>query len=284
MLESPTVEAAISIPSRSKRNWPLIVGGGMMVALVASAVLAPLISTYSPTVPNDNAIYLPPSIHHLFGTDLYGRDIFARVLFGARYDLGIAIAAVALAAIPGTIIGALLGYFGGAADTASMRVMEMFQAFPSLILAMLLVATFGSGIAIIVAVVAFINIPIYVRLARAEFQVERNLEYVDAARTLGLYPLRIVFRHILPNTLAPVVAYLPVNAVFSVIIAAGLGFLGLGLPSPTPEWGLMIADGTKDIISGFWWTSFFPGVALIVASLAFYLIGDGLERHRGRRS
>jgi len=135
-----------------------------------------------------------------------------------------------------------------------------------------------------VAVVAFINIPIYVRLARAEFQVERNLEYVDAARTLGLYPLRIVFRHILPNTLAPVVAYLPVNAVFSVIIAAGLGFLGLGLPSPTPEWGLMIADGTKDIISGFWWTSFFPGVALIVASLAFYLIGDGLERHRGRRS
>jgi peptide/nickel transport system permease protein len=220
----------------------------------------------------------------LFGTDLYGRDIFARVLFGARYDLGIALAAVALAAIPGTIIGALLGYFGGTTDTASMRVLEMFQAFPSLILAMLLVATFGSGIAIIVAVVAFINIPIYVRLARAEFQVERHLEYVDAARTLGLYPLRIVFRHILPNTLAPVVAYLPVNAVFSVIIAAGLGFLGLGLPPPTPEWGLMIADGTKDIISGFWWTSFFPGVALIVASLAFYLIGDGLERHRGRRS
>jgi len=145
MLESPTVEAAISIPSRSKRNWPLIVGGGMMVALVASAVLAPLISTYSPTVPNDNAIYLPPSIHHLFGTDLYGRDIFARVLFGARYDLGIAIAAVALAAIPGTIIGALLGYFGGAADTASMRVMEMFQAFPSLILAMLLSPPSGLG-------------------------------------------------------------------------------------------------------------------------------------------
>jgi peptide/nickel transport system permease protein len=158
----------------------------------------------------------------------------------------------------------------------------MFQAFPSLILALLLVATFGSGVGIIVFVVAFINIPIYVRLARAEFQVERNLEYVDAARALGLHPLRIVFRHILPNTLAPVVAYLPVNAVFSIVIAAGLGFLGLGLPSPTPEWGLMIADGTNDITSGFWWTSFFPGLALIAASLAFYLIGDGLERRRAR--
>lgn len=282
MLESATAEAAVSITSRSRRNWPLTVGAGLMVVLVASAVLAPVAASYSPTIPNAGAIYLSPSAGHWFGTDLYGRDVFARVLYGGRYDLGIAIAAVMLAAIPGTIIGALLGYFGGTADTASMRVVEMFQAFPSLILALLLVATFGSGVGIIVFVVAFINIPIYLRLARAEFQVQRTLEYVDAARALGLRSLRIVFRHILPNTLAPVVAYLPVNAVFSIVIAAGLGFLGLGLPSPIPEWGLMIADGTRDVTSGFWWTSFFPGLALIAASLAFYLIGDGLERRRGR--
>lgn len=280
MLESATAD--VSITSRARRNWPLTVGAVLMVVLVASAVLAPVVASYSPTLPNAGAIYLSPSAGHWFGTDLYGRDVFARVLYGGRYDLGIAIAAVMLAAIPGTIIGALLGYFGGTADTASMRVVEMFQAFPSLILALLLVATFGSGVGIIVFVVAFINIPIYLRLARAEFQVQRTLEYVDAARALGLRSLRIVFRHILPNTLAPVVAYLPVNAVFSIVIAAGLGFLGLGLPSPTPEWGLMIADGTKDVTSGFWWTSFFPGLALITASLAFYLIGDGLERRRGR--
>jgi len=281
MLQSVTAEPSVAIPARSRRNWPLIAGGAALAVLGAAALLAPVLAP-SPTVPDAKAVYLPPGARHWLGTDMYGRDIFARVLVGGRYDLGIALAAVLLAVIPGTIIGALIGYFGGVADTASMRVAEIFQAFPSLILALLLVATLGPGVAIIVLVVAFINIPIYVRLVRATFQVERNLEYVDAARALGVRPLRIVFRHILPNALAPVVAYLPVNAVFSIVIAAGLGFLGLGLPSPTPEWGVMIADGTKDVISGFWWTSFFPGLALVVASLAFYLIGDGLERRRAR--
>jgi peptide/nickel transport system permease protein len=277
-LEPRSLDAVVGPPHRGARNWPLLIGGGLMLLLVLVAVFAPLLASNPPNVPNSSELYLPPSAGHLFGTDAFGRDVFARVLFGGRYDLGIALASVTMAAVFGALIGALLGYFGGVADTASMRIVEIVQAFPSLILALLLVATFGSGVGVVVFVVAFLNIPIYVRLVRAEFQVQRNLEYVDAARAMGVHPLRIVFRHIFPNTTPPVIAYLPVNAVFSIVIAAGLGFLGLGVQSPTPEWGVMIAAGTNDVISGFWWTSVFPGIALIVASLAFYLLGDGLER------
>jgi peptide/nickel transport system permease protein len=167
-------------------------------------------------------------------------------------------------------------------DFAAMRLLEIVQAFPILILALLLVATLGPRISVIALVCAALNTPIYIRIARAEFQVQRNLDYVEAARILGVPRRSIIIRHIWPNATAPIVAYMPITAVNAILIAAGLGFLGIGVRPPTPEWGGLIASGTEDVISGAWWTSLFPGIALVAVSLAFYLIGDGLERRRHR--
>jgi peptide/nickel transport system permease protein len=264
------------------RNWALWGGLVLLGAIVLLAILAPLVAQISPTATNSAHIFAAPGGGAIFGTDGFGRDVFSRVVYAGRYDLGIAFLTVIAAAVVGAPIGALLGYFGGAVDVIAMRFLEIVQSFPSLILALLLVATFGSGLGVLVFVIAALNLPIYIRITRAEFQVQRSLEYVDAARSIGAAPLTIVFRHIWPNATAPIRAYLPINAVFSIVITAGLGFLGLGVSPPTPEWGVMIASGTEDVISGVWWTSVFPGIALVIVSLAFYLIGDGLERRRRR--
>jgi peptide/nickel transport system permease protein len=268
--------------TRVSRNWGLSVGVAILGAVVLVAIAAPILARVSPTVTDSAHIFAPPGGRAIFGTDGFGRDIFSRVIFAGRYDLGIAFLTVLAAAAVGAPIGALLGYFGGAVDAIAMRLLEVVQSFPSLILALLLVATFGSSLGVLVFVIASLNLPIYIRITRAEYQVQRRLEYVDAARSIGARPLTIVFRHIWPNATAPIRAYLPINAVFSIVVTAGLGFLGLGVSPPTPEWGVMIASGTEDVISGVWWTSVFPGIALVIVSLAFYLIGDGLERRRRR--
>jgi peptide/nickel transport system permease protein len=266
--------------ARGAKNPPLRAGLALLGAIVIVSAFAPMIASMSPTVTNANHILRPPSGSALFGTDDYGRDMLARVLYAGRYDLGIALLSVFLAASVGVPIGALLGYFGTAVDPAAMRLLEIIQAFPVLILALLLVATLGPNVGVIVFVCAALNAPFYIRIARAEFQVQRNLDYVDAARILGVAPRSIIVRHIWPNATAPIVAYMPISAVNAILIAAGLGFLGIGVRPPTPEWGGLIASGTEDVITGAWWTSVFPGIALVAASLAFYLIGDGLEYRR----
>jgi peptide/nickel transport system permease protein len=268
--------------ARRSRNWGLSVGGVILGVVVLVAIFAPLVARVSPTVTDSTHIFAAPSGRAIFGTDGFGRDVFSRVIYAGRYDLGIAFLTVLAAAVVGAPIGALLGYFGGASDAIAMRFLEIVQSFPSLILALLLVATFGSSLGVLVFVIASLNLPIYIRITRAEFQVQRGLEYVDAARSIGARPLTIIFHHIWPNATAPIRAFLPINAVFSIVVTAGLGFLGLGVSPPTPEWGVMIANGTEDVISGVWWTSVFPGIALVIVSLAFYLIGDGLERRRRR--
>jgi peptide/nickel transport system permease protein len=248
------------------RNRPLRAGLVILGAIIIVSAFAPLIARTSPTATNAN----------------HGRDMLSRVLYAGRYDLGIALLSALLAASVGVPIGALLGYFGSAVDFAAMRLLAIIQAFPVLILALLLVATLGPSVGVIVFVCAALNAPIFVRIARAEFQVQRNLDYVDAARILGVPSRGIIVRHIWPNTTAAIMAYVPVSAVNAILIAAGLGFLGIGVRPPTPEWGGLIASGTEDLISGAWWTSVFPGIALVVVSLGFYLIGDGLERRRHR--
>jgi len=268
--------------ARTMSNRPLRAGLAILGAIIIVSALAPLIATRSPTATNADHVLSPPSSSALLGTDDYGRDMLSRVLYAGRYDLGIALLSALLAACVGVPIGALLGYFGTVVDSAAMRLLEIIQAFPVLILALLLVATLGPSVGVIVVVCAALNAPIYTRIARAEFQVQRNLDYVDAARVLGVAPRNIIVRHIWPNATAPIVAYIPISAVNAILIAAGLGFLGIGVRPPTPEWGGMIASGTEDVIGGAWWTSVFPGIALVAVSLAFYLIGDGLERRRLR--
>jgi peptide/nickel transport system permease protein len=264
------------------RNRPLRAGLAILGALIIVSVFAPMIAPRSPTATNAAHILSPPSSSALFGTDDYGRDMLSRVLYAGRYDLGIALLSALVAACVGVPIGALLGYFGTVVDSAAMRLLEIIQAFPVLILALLLVATLGPTVGVIVLVCAALNTPIYIRITRAEFQVQRNLDYVDAARIMGVAPRSIIVRHIWPNATAPIVAYMPISAVNAILVAAGLGFLGIGVRPPTPEWGGLIASGTEDVISGAWWTSVFPGIALVAVSLAFYLIGDGLERRRLR--
>jgi peptide/nickel transport system permease protein len=264
------------------KDWPLRAGLAILGAIIVVSASAPMIAGNSPTATDADRILSPPSGSALFGTDNFGRDMLSRVLYGGRYDLAIALLSVLLAACVGVPIGALLGYFGTVADSAAMRLLEIIQAFPVLILALLLVATLGPTVVVIVLVCAALNAPIYIRIARAEFQVQRKLEYIDAARILGVAPRNIIVRHIWPNATAPIVAYLPISAVNAILIAAGLGFLGIGVRRPTPEWGGLIASGTEDVISGAWWTSVFPGIALVAVSAAFYLIGDGLERRRHR--
>jgi peptide/nickel transport system permease protein len=269
-------------PARPARNRPLRAGLAILCALSIVSALAPMIVGRSPTATNDGHILSPPSSRALFGTDDYGRDMLSRVLYAGRYDLGIALISALLAASVGVPIGALLGYFGAVVDSAAMRLLEIIQAFPVLILALLLVATLGPTVIVIVVVCAALNAPIFIRIARAEFQAQRHLDYVDAARILGVAPRTIIVRHIWPNATAPIMAYLPISAVNAILVAAGLGFLGIGVRPPTPEWGGLIASGTEDVIVGAWWTSVFPGIALVAVSLAFYLIGDGLEHRRHR--
>jgi peptide/nickel transport system permease protein len=264
------------------RDWPLRAGLAILGAIVIVSAAAPLIAGSSPTATDADRILSPPSGSALFGTDAYGRDMLARVLYAGRYDLEIALLSVALAACVGVPIGAVLGYLGTVVDSAAMRFLEIVQAFPVLILALLLVATLGPTLVVIVFVCAALNAPIYIRIARAEFQVQRHLDYIDAARILGVAPRNIVVRHIWPNATAPIVAYMPISAVNAIVVAAGLGFLGIGVRPPAPEWGGLIASGTEDVLSGVWWTSVFPGLALVAVSAAFYLIGDGLERRRRR--
>jgi peptide/nickel transport system permease protein len=268
--------------ARVASNRPLVAGLAILTVIVLVSILAPVIAGSSPTATNAAHILSPPSSSALFGTDDTGRDMFSRVLYAGRYDLGIAVLSALLAAAVGVPIGALLGYFGTLVDSASMRLLEIIQAFPVMILALLLVATLGPTVGVIIFVCAALNTPIFIRIARAEFQAQRHLEYVDAAHVMGVASRRIVVRHIWPNAAAPIVAYMPISAVNGILVAAGLGFLGIGIQPPTPEWGSLIASGTDDVIVGAWWTSVFPGIALVAVSLAFYLIGDGLARRRAR--
>jgi peptide/nickel transport system permease protein len=197
-------------------------------------------------------------------------------MVGARYDLGIALTAVAIALTIGSALGVVAGYYGGAFDTVAMRTVEIFQAFPGLLFAMLVVQAVGAGLANVILVLSFVGIPDYLRLARAEIQAKRSWQYAEAARLAGNPPWRVAFRHLLPNSVGPLLAFTSINAAFAALVTASLGFLGLGLSPNTPEWGNMIARGQDGVMTGQWWVSFFPGLAILGLTGSLYLLGDAL--------
>jgi peptide/nickel transport system permease protein len=258
-------------------NPTLELGAVILLGLGLCAILASVLAPYSPEQPNPRAILQGPSISHMFGTDNSGMDIFSRVLYGGRVDLVIAIISVALGAALGIPVGTVLGYLGGRWDQSLMRVLEVIQSFPSLILAMAIVSAIGASQQAIVMVIAFIAFPYYVRLVRAEVLGKRNWEFAEAAEAVGNSRLRIAFVHLLPNSLGPATVYASLNAGYAVLVAASLGFLGLGVAVPTPEWGLMVQEGAGGVVTGHWWVAFFPGVAITLAVAGFYLLGDGLR-------
>ncbi len=252
---------------------------GMLMTLfwLGVALLAPWIAPYSPTQSDAALAKGSPSLAHLCGLDKYGRDVLARVVYGSRYDLCIAVTVVGFALVVGTLLGSISGFLGGKIDNLIMRMMDMVLAFPSFVLALVFVAVFSPTLMTLVIALSIRFVPMYARLVRGEMFAEKVKEYAVAAHALGSSRTRLVLRHLLPNSLSPLITQSTTNISWAILNAAGLSFLGVGLQPPTPEWGVMISEGSPFIVSGQWWMSFFPGVALILLTTGFILVGDGLS-------
>ena len=249
----------------------------LLLVLLGCAVLGPSLVPYNP-LSTDTAIALHgPSAAHWFGTDQLGRDVLSRVVVATRLDLIIAFGAVVLSLIMGSVIGGIIGYSGGLLDSSVSRVVDVLMAFPLFVLAMALVAALGNTVTNVVYATAVINLPFYIRLARAEVRVRSHMGYIEAARVGGSSHARILRVFLLPNILPPLVVQASLNLGWAVLNAAGLSFIGLGVRAPTPEWGIMVADGAQFIVSGQWWIVLFPGLALMLAVFCFNLLGDGLR-------
>lgn len=260
------------------RDNPLTaVALGFCLFLGVAAVLGPGLAPYDPLATDTAQSMRPPSRAHLFGTDYLGRDIFSRVLVSTRLDLGIALASVAIAFLLGTMLGVFAGYFGGWTDQVVGRIVDTIMAFPLFVLAMGIVSALGNTVGNIIYATAIINLPFYVRMARAETTVRRDAGFVEAARCSGNSGFRIVGFHIVPNILPPMMVQISLNLGYAILNAAGLSFIGLGVRPPMPEWGIMVAEGAGYIISGEWWVSLFPGAALMAAVFCFNVLGDGLR-------
>ncbi len=249
----------------------------LLLLLLGAAALGPSIAPYDPIATNAVAALQAPSAAHWFGTDQLGRDLFSRVLVAARLDLGIAFAAVLISLPIGTILGACMGYFRGALDSVVGRLVDVMMAFPLFVLAMALMAALGNTVANVVYATAIINLPFYIRLARAEIGIRRDVGYVEAALTGGSGHVRVLRAFLLPNIAPIVVVQASLNLGWAVLNTAGLSFIGLGVRAPSPEWGIMVADGARFMVSGRWWVALFPGLALMLAVFCFNLLGDGLR-------
>lgn len=252
----------------------LLTGVGLLCLL---AIIGPSIVPYDPVVSDVSQALRPPSAAHWAGTDQLGRDVFSRTVVAARLDLMIAASAVALSFGVGAVIGSFCGYVGGWLDRAVGRFVDVLMAFPLFVLAMAMVAALGNRVENIVIATAFINLPFYIRFARAEVNVRRNLGWVEAARACGDSHLKVVLSFLLPNVLPAMAVQVSLNLGWAVLNAAGLSFIGLGVQAPTPEWGIMVAEGARFISTGNWWLVVCPGIALMVTVLFFNLLGDGLR-------
>ena len=241
------------------------------------ALFGPWIAPYDPLASSTDAALKPPSAAHWFGTDSLGRDILSRIIVATRLDFGIAISAVAASFTIGSVLGSLAGFFGGWADRVIGRVADTIMAFPLFVLAMGIVAALGNTVANIVIATAIINLPFYIRVARAEVNVRRAAGYVEAARLAGNSDLRVLALHVFPNVLPPMMVQISLNMGWAILNAAGLSFIGMGVRPPQAEWGIMVAEGATYIISGEWWVALFPGAVLMLAVFCFNLLGDGLR-------
>jgi len=260
-----------------RRNPITIVGLFILVVMTLAGAFAPLIAPYGPLDKHLADTGQPPSGKYWLGTDAYGQDIFSRILYGARLDLLIAVSAVTASLVIGSVWGAIAGFAGGVADEATMRTMDILQAFPRFIFAMGVAYALGPGLLTVVVATAALNVPGYARLMRGMILSLKQRQFAMAAKAVGNPPLRILFRHLLPNSLAPIFVVATLHCGWAILEAAGLSFIGLGVPVPTAEWGVMINIGLQDFLRGYWWSYTCPGVAIAIAVLGFNLVGDGLD-------
>ena len=292
MAETAAIRSASHDPSRRQRlaefwyyfseNRGAVIGLVVFILLVIIALLAPAIAPHAPQAQYRDAVLLPPVWEEggraafLLGTDAVGRDIVSRLMYGAQYSLFIGVVVTSIALVGGIFIGVIAGYFGGWIDTVIMRIMDIILAFPSLLLALVLVAVLGPGLTNAMIAIAIVLQPHFVRLTRAAVMAEKGREYVVAARVAGAGPLRLMFRTILPNTMAPLIVQATLSFSNAILDAAALGFLGMGAQPPTPEWGTMLAEAREFILRA-WWVVTFPGLAILITVLAINLMGDGLR-------
>ena len=249
----------------------------LFLVLILAAIFGPSLVPYDPLATDSSASLRPPSAAHWFGTDQLGRDIFSRVVVATRLDMIIAVSSVAVVFAAGGLAGISAGYFGGWTDRIVGRLADTIMAFPLFVLAMGIVAALGNTVTNIVIATAVVNFPLYARLARAEANIRRDAGFVLAARLAGNTDARILLFHILPNILPIMVVQMSLTMGYAILNAAGLSFIGLGVRPPTPEWGIMVAEGAAGIISGEWWIALFPGLTLMGAVFCFNLLGDGLR-------
>jgi peptide/nickel transport system permease protein len=244
--------------------------------LVVGAVFAPLIAPYDPNGFDAAAKFMGPSSHHLFGTDDVGRDLFSRVLYGARYSLTAGVVILTIAACVGTVVGLVAGYAGGFVNEIIMRATDIFLTIPGIVLALAIGAALGPGLRNAAIALALVWWPGFCRLTQGQVLALREQTYVEAASVVGAKQGRIVFRHILPNTLTPLIVKVSMDVGFAILTAAGLSFIGIGAQPPTPEWGAMVNTG-RQFMPDWWWYATFPGLAIFLAVFGFNMLGDGVR-------
>lgn len=258
------------------KNRLALVGLGIVIFFIIVAIIAPLIAPFSFKEQQLTERLMGPSGKHWFGTDDFGRDIFSRIVYGARISLWVGLFSVIASAVAGTLLGIVAGYYGRWVDTLISRIFDIMLAFPSILLAIAVVAILGPSLQNALIAIAVINIPNFGRLVRSKVLSVKQEEYIMSARAVGMKDTRILLSHILPNSITPVIVQATLAIATAIIEAAALGFLGLGAQAPTPEWGKMLSDSKQYLVQAPW-TLFFPGIAIMLTVLGFNLMGDGLR-------
>ncbi|MEJ2288952.1 MAG: ABC transporter permease [Deinococcales bacterium] len=279
----PSTETALeettgrrSLLRRALRH-PLVVTGSIIVlALALVAVLGRWLAPFDPTAMNFSARFAPPSLTHPFGTDDFGRDVFSRVLFGAAVSFKVAFIAVGISGTVGVVLGLMAGFLGRWIDEVVMRVMDVLFAFPAVLLAITVMAILGRGVGNAMVAIAIVYIPIFARVTRGAVISVRGREYVTAARAMGQGQWRIMLRHVLPNSLGPIIVQTSLSLAFAILAEAALSFFGLGTQPPEPSWGRMLSEG-RSFLHQAPWMGIFPGLAIMISVLGFNLLGDGLR-------
>ena len=259
------------------RDKKAVVGIFILAILVLGAIFAPLLAPYDPNT-MDYEMIEKPSWKHLLGTDDLGRDLLSRLIYGAQVSLFVGVSTVALSLAIGLALGIAAGYFGGFIDTIIMRYIDLQWAFPNFIIAVYLVAVFGTGLSNVIIAITLAFIDDFARIARGMVLTIKEEQYIDAARTVGVSDFRIMWRHILPNATAPIIVQATVSISYAILAEAGLSFLGLGVEASTPTWGLILAE-SRSFISRAWWLGLFPGLAIMLTVLSINFLGDALRDH-----
>ena len=258
-------------------NKTAVLGLVVLVIIILMAVCAPMIASYSQVLGQDmSSRTIKPGIEHLFGTDGYGRDTFARTVWGARLSLFIAFATILLACVVGMILGVVCGYFGGTVDAVVMRIVDVFMCLPPLLFSLSIVSALGNGMWNLILAVGITMMPYFTRVVRAAVLSVASMDYIEAARANGANDIYIIMKHIIPNCMGPIIVEATISLSSVIMIAAGLSFIGLGVEPPSPEWGAMLSD-SREYMRQAPWLVFAPGLAIVVTALAFNLVGDGVR-------